>query len=85
MAFGVPLLPLVALTGVVVLLAVWIHLLIALVWLPAMGVMRAIAKTDDQQFRLLGLKMWCRLLPHRNANGNFWKSSAYSPIAFKKR
>lgn len=51
---------------------------------PIIIVMRMITKSDDQQFNLLGLKIYFRLVKY-NANGNFWKASAYSPIAFTKR
>ena len=85
MALGVPATPLVIVTGAVLLLTLLTKLVFALSIVPLIIVMRAIAKKDDQQFRLLGLKLWCRVLPHHNFNRRFWRSSAYSPIAFRKR
>ena len=93
MALGVPLVPLAVVTGVVVLLAIWTTLFIALLLFPIVLVMRLITKSDDQQFRLLGLKIMFRgvnipllnRLFHCNRNGPFWNASAYSPIPFKKR
>jgi type IV secretion system protein VirB3 len=93
MVFGVPLVPLAVVTGAVVLLAVWTTLFVALLLLPMMLIMRLITKSDDQQFRLLGLKIMFRgvnlpflnRLFYCNRNGKFWKSSAYSPIQFKQR
>ncbi len=84
MVFGVPILPFVIVTGGVVLLAAWTTIFL-IIFLPvAILVMRQITKTDDQMFRLLGLKMRFRLFNY-NHNGRFWKASAYSPVAFKKR
>jgi type IV secretion system protein VirB3 len=85
MVFGIPIVPLGIVVGVVILLAVWITLLITVALIPIIFVMRMITKSDDQQFRLLGLKMYCRLIPNTNKNAQFWKASAYSPISFKKR
>ena len=84
MWFGVPVVPLVIVSLIIILLAVWFSFFIAAALLPVILTMRWIAKTDDQQFRLLGLKMLFRLINY-NHNADFWKSSAYSPITFKKR
>jgi type IV secretory pathway VirB3-like protein len=85
MALGVPMTPLVLVTGGVLLLTLFTSLLVSLTLIPIIITMRAIARKDDQQFRLLGLKLWCRVLPHRNLNHRFWQSSAYGPLSFKKR
>lgn len=85
MLFGVPLVPLAVVVGVVILLSVWTTIFLVASLVPIVLVMKAIAKSDDQQFRLLFLKLWCRFAPHHNGNRRFWKSSAYAPIAFKKR
>ncbi|MCV0921291.1 VirB3 family type IV secretion system protein [Escherichia coli] len=84
MVFGVPLVPLAVVAGVIVLLSVWTTIWLSLSLFPIVLVMRLIAKSDDQQFRLLGLKMMFRLVNY-NHNGRFWKSSTYSPFQFKKR
>ena len=68
----------------VILISVWTTLLVALTLIPIVVVMRQIAKSDDQQFRLLGLKLLFRAV-HYNHNAKFWRASTYSPIAFKKR
>lgn len=84
MIFGVPVMPFVIVCGSIVLITVWTTFF-CLVALPvAILLMRHITKTDDQMFRLLWLKMRFRLM-HYNHNARFWKASAYSPIAFKKR
>ncbi len=84
MMFGVPLVPLAVVGGVVILISVWTTILFAFTLIPIVITMRIIAKSDDQQFRLLGLKLLFRWV-NRNKNGRFWKASAYSPIAFTKR
>lgn len=84
MVFGVPLVPLACVTGVVVLLSIWINLLIVFVLVPTVVIMRLIAQKDDQQYRLLGLKIMFQL-GYFFQNGRFWKASAYSPVAFQKR
>ncbi|MCF3642944.1 VirB3 family type IV secretion system protein [Rhizobium sp. TRM95111] len=84
MIFGVPVVPFVVVGGTVVLIVVWTTILMIVVLPLVVMMMRAVTKSDDQQFRLLGLKMMFRLVNY-NRNGRFWKASAYSPIAFKKR
>jgi type IV secretion system protein VirB3 len=85
MIWGVPLVPLAVVTAGVILVSVWTQMILfAASLLPIVLVMRLIAKSDDQQFRLLGLKIVFRIV-HYNANGRFWRASCYSPIAFKKR
>ena len=85
MFLGVPVVPLFVSVGIVVILSIWIKLLLLVVVLPIVLIMRLIVKKDDQQFRLLWLKFWCRVVPHINKNRYFWRASCYSPICFKKR
>ncbi|WP_281661165.1 type IV secretion system protein VirB3 [Microvirgula aerodenitrificans] len=84
MIFGVPLVPLAVVSGVVILLSVWTTIFLSATLIPIILTMRQIAKSDDQQFRLLGLKLQFRFVNY-NHNGKFWKASAYSPFTFKKR
>lgn len=84
MIFGVPLVPLAVVSGVVILLSVWTTIFLSATLIPIILVMRQIAKADDQQFRLLGLKILFRIV-NPNRNGKFWKASAYSPFTFQKR
>ncbi|RYZ91356.1 MAG: type IV secretion protein B [Proteobacteria bacterium] len=84
MMFGVPLVPLTVTCGSVILVSIWTTILLAFLLIPIVLIMRQIAKSDDQQFRLSGLKLLFRGV-HYNHNRNFWKASAYSPFAFKKR
>lgn len=82
MLWGVPLTPLLVVLGVLLLLAMWINILIALAMLPAFFAMKMIAKKDDQQFRLLALRLKCRA---KNRNGKFWGATAYAPVKFTAR
>lgn len=84
MVFGVPVMPLMFVCGPIFVVALLTKIFLLVLILPTVVVMREIAKTDDQQFRLLFLKMRFRLLSY-NHNAKFWNASAYSPIAFKKR
>jgi type IV secretory pathway VirB3-like protein len=85
LVMGVPMAPLVVVMGVVCMASLFTSVFVVLLLVPVIGTMRAVAKKDDQQFRLLGLKLWCRLVPHHNFNRGFWGASTYSPLVFKKR
>lgn len=85
MIFGVPVAPFASSVGIVVLLSIWTSLFLMVLLLPILLILRAIVKKDDQQFRLLWLKVWCRGVPNYNHNKRFWKASSYSPLVFKKR
>ena len=83
MWLGVPVVPLVAVAGIVAAFAIWFTVLL-LVLLPLLVLaMRMIVQSDEQQFRLLRLKLVCRW---RNANRRFWGGvSTYSPLTFTRR
>lgn len=83
MFLGVPLAPLLAVAAPILLLAIWLTLFFLLLLPLAIGVMRAMVQSDEQQFRLLWLKLRCRW---RNANARFWGGvSTYSPLTFHRR
>ena len=84
MLWGVPIVPFVTVFGFVTLLAIWFNIFIFFTLIPLYAIMRLIVRSDDQQFRLLGLKAKCRLV-NFNHNAKFWKASAYSPVGFTKR
>lgn len=84
MMWGVPITPFVTAFGLVMLLAIWFNLLLALLFIPIYVLMRMVVKSDDQQFRLLAMKAKCRMIRF-NHNGRFWKASAYAPVRFTKR
>jgi len=82
MLFGVPLVPLCLVGCSIILLSIYTTLLLLTMLIPVILVMRFIVKEDDQKFRLIGKKIIFRV---NNTNGRFWKSSAYSPLEFRKR
>jgi type IV secretion system protein VirB3/type IV secretion system protein PtlB len=84
MKMGIPLVPLAIVIGVFVLIALYTSLVVMLFLPLVLALMRLIVKQDDQQFRLLWLRAKFRFA-YRFQNESFWKASAYSPIAFKKR
>ena len=80
---GVPVVPLVAVAGIVIALAIWFTVLLLVLLPPLVLAMRMIVQADEQQFRLLRLKLICRW---RHANGRFWgRVSTYSPLTFQRR
>ena len=84
MLMGVPVVPFAVVMGAIILISIWTTILFMLMAVPAIIIMRLIVQHDDQQFRLLGLRILFRVI-HGNRNARFWKSSAYSPIKFEKR
>lgn len=88
---GVPLAPMIILTGGCFIVGMWGLLLMQAVWPPAlMGAiwfslfytMRGIVKKDDQRFRQLYLWM---LLRKANRSKRFWGATSYSPTRYKRR
>lgn len=84
MWWGVPLVPLGVVLGLLIVAAGWITPLLLLLVPVAVVIMRLIVRTDDQQFRLLWMKAQCRIVKP-NRNGYFWKASAYNPFKFIER
>lgn len=84
MLFGVPLVPLAGVGLMVILISVWTKIFFSVILGPIILVMRYIAQKDDQQFRLLSLRLLFRLF-HYNRNRLFWQASVYSPVLFKRR
>lgn len=84
MLLGVPLVPMVVVGGAILLLSFWVSLLLLVLLVPALILMRLVVANDDQGFRLLGLKLKCRVL-YPNRNARFWRASTYGPIEFKRR
>jgi type IV secretion system protein VirB3 len=82
---GVPLMPFLINAATFMLLSVYFTFLFLPLAVPVFMVMRQMTKSDDQKFRLLGLKARFRLRPFFTGSLNFWHSNAYSPVAFKVR
>lgn len=84
MFLGVPLVPLIVVSGAIVLIASWTTLLVNLLLLPVVLVMGQVTRTDDQQYRLIALRLYCRVV-HFNANYRFWQASTYAPFVHRRR
>lgn len=84
MFLGVPLVPLIVVSALVVLIASWTTLLVNLLLVPVVLVMGQVTRTDDQQYRLIALRVYCRLV-HFDANYRFWQASTYAPVKHRRR
>lgn len=84
MTLGVPTKILGSVMGVLLLGCIYVSWTIAVLIPFAIVIMRQIVANDDQQFRLLGLKLYFRLVKF-NKNGAFWRASCFSPLKFVKR
>lgn len=89
MLWGVPLVPLLLISGSVLIPAVWVLIArpivgvaILLLIIPVFATMRMITRQDDQRLaqQMLRLRM---KLPQRNFR--FWSAHAYGPVRFKCR
>lgn len=83
MKFGVPIVPLVIVVIVIAILAELTSLLTYGLLLPIVIVMGQITRSDDQQYRLLWLRFYCRVV-HLNRNARFWGASTYAPVNHRK-
>lgn len=94
---GVPLMPFLLVTGVTLLMAMWMlflsrwrffHLLayaaliLGMLYVPLVIYMRAMTAKDDQRLRQVVLRYSMR---HRHANKHLWTAVSYSPLRLKKR
>ncbi|WP_269845031.1 type IV secretion system protein VirB3 [Wohlfahrtiimonas populi] len=83
MIFGVPMGPFAAVLAGFILIATWTNILFMLGIIPIYFVMRVLTKKDDQQFRLLFLKIFFCMPGLKNRH--FWKAFTSSPISFQKK
>lgn len=87
MIFSVPMIPLMAVSIVIIFISMWINYFGFGLWglfllLPNYIAMRIITKFDDGMFNLLWLKFKCR---RNNRNRQFYGVTVYNPIDYKKR
>lgn len=91
MFMGVPMIPFVLVSGIVLILAVWLFYLISpyvtlfviLTYIPIVVWMRQITKKDDQ--RLKQMLMRARMRGRQRAGRALWGAISYSPIRYKRR
>lgn len=82
MVFGVPIIPFFIVVFGMGFVSILTTVLLNFLTIGLVYVMRIIVKNDDQRFRILGLWLSFRV---QDMNRGFWKSSAYSPVLYKKR
>mgnify|MGYP002477545899 CR=1 FL=1 len=88
---GVPMIPFMLVTGLFLLLAVWmfylvsgyVSLLLVIAYIPIVITMREITKKDDQ--RLRQMMMRARMRVRQRAGRLLWGAISYSPIRYKRR
>jgi type IV secretion system protein VirB3 len=88
MKFGIPLVPLVAVFGVGVLVAMWggalltwwIAAAVAATALPLLVWMRVVTGKDDQRFRQIFIGMRLRLYDRNHA---LWRTRSYAPTVYR--
>lgn len=88
---GVPMIPFMLVTGLFLLLAVWmfylvsgyVSLLLVITYIPIVITMREITKKDDQ--RLRQMMMRARMRVRQRAGRVLWGAISYSPIRYKRR
>jgi type IV secretion system protein VirB3 len=91
MLIGVPMIPLLVVTGAFLLVTMWcvylvspyVSLFLAFIYVPLLLTMRQITKKDDQRLRHMLMRARMRL---RHASGRLlWSTTSYAPLRFKKR
>ena len=80
MAFGVPFVPLVIVIGSILWISGATTMFVALAIPPVVLAMGSITRTDDQAFRLLGLRLQFRA---RMRTTRYWRSGTLAPISFR--
>jgi type IV secretion system protein VirB3 len=91
MLAGVPMVPLLCVSGAFLLVVVWcvylvspyVSLFLSVIYLPILFTMRQITKKDDQRLRQMFLRQRMRFR-HR-AGRQLWGSTSFSPLRLKRR
>lgn len=83
MKFGVPVVPLMVVCIAVAIFAQLTTLLALGLIVPIVLVMGQVTRTDDQKYRLLWLRFYCRVV-HMNRNASLWQASTYAPNKYRK-
>lgn len=91
MLAGVPMVPLLLVSGAFLLVAMWciylvspyVSMFLAFIYVPILITMRQITKKDDQRMRQLMLRLRMRL--RHGAGRELWGTTSYAPLRFKKR
>lgn len=86
---GVPLVPLVVISGSCLVFAMWLLLIdfwfsfaVMIFLVLAILLMRQVTTRDDQRLRQWQLRLWLRVA---NRNRRFWGATSYAANRYKKR
>src|ERR1035438_9224099 len=91
MLAGVPMIPLVVVSGAFLLVTMWcvylvspyVAMFLAVIYVPILLTMRQVTKKDDQRLHQFMMRARMRL---RHAPGRAtWGATSFSPLRFKKR
>jgi type IV secretion system protein VirB3 len=91
MLAGVPMIPLLAVSGVFLLVTMWcvylvspyVALFLAVIYVPILLTMRQITKKDDQ--RLHQMMMRARMRFRHGPGRQMWGNTSFGPLRLKKR
>lgn len=91
MLAGVPMIPLLAVSGAFLLVTMWcvylvspyVALFIAMIYVPILLTMRQITKKDDQ--RLHQMMMRARMRLRHGPGRAMWGTTSFGPLRLKKR
>ncbi len=81
MLYGVPLVPLFVVCATIFLVAVWTNMFVNIALVPALYIMRAVAKKDEFIFHLMFLQLQFFTPP---VNKKFYGAKTYSPVDYRK-
>lgn len=88
---GVPLIPMLLVSGCTLLLAVWmfyllspyVSLFLIIAYIPLVITMRQITKKDDQRLRQVMMRV--KMRTRQQAGRALWGAISFSPIRYKRR
>ena len=91
MLAGVPMIPLLLVTGLFLLLAMWcfylvsgyVTLILIVAYIPIVVTMWQITKKDDQRLRQMMLR--ARMRARHHAGREIWSATSFGPVRFKRR
>lgn len=91
MFMGVPMVPLLLVSGAFLLLAMWcfylvspyVTLVLLMLYVPLLVTMRTMTKKDDQRLRQLMMRARMRL--RHGPSRAFWGATSFSPFRYKCR
>ena len=81
---GVPMMPLFVVVSSIILLAFWTQIIpLVILVVPAIFILKFMAKEDDQQFNQLAVRLRTR---RQNKNSKFWgRACSYQPCSYTRK